>query len=338
MSNVFIIAEVGSVHDGSFGNALKLIELAALCGADAVKFQTHLPQAETLRGAPMPPYFKGEPRFEYFLRTGFTHDQWATLAEHANSHGIEFLSSPFSIEAVDLLEQIGLAHYKIPSGEVTNIPLLKRVGKTRKPVLLSSGMSSWYEMDDALRALGEFQVETTVMQCTSSYPCPPDKVGLNVLDEMRSRWGLPVGYSDHTLDNYACFAAVARGATVIEKHLTFCRKMYGSDAPHSAEPAQFSELVKGIRDISAMLAHPVDKDDLAPYREMKQIFQKSIVAVQDIPGGEVLHREMLGFKKPGTGIPPGKVDQLIGRKTLCFISENALILEEYLEPSANKLA
>lgn len=335
INSVWIIAEVGSVHDGSFGNAKKLIELAAECGADAVKFQTHLPQAETLRDAPMPPYFKGEPRYEYFSRTGFTPDQWAMLAEHARNQGIEFLSSPFSIEAVDLLEQIGMAHYKIPSGEVTNIPLLTRVGETGKPVLLSSGMSSWCEMDAAISAVRCFHDRLLVMQCTTSYPCPVERVGLNILDEMHTRWGLPVGYSDHSLDNYACFAAVARGATVIEKHLTFSRKMYGSDAPHSAEPAQFSDLVKGIRDISAMLRHPVDKDDLVPYSEMKQIFQKSIVAIQDIPDGAVIRREMLGFKKPGAGIPPGKVEELIGRRTCRFVSQNTMILEEYLEQSAS---
>jgi N,N'-diacetyllegionaminate synthase len=331
MSRVWIIAEVGSVHDGSFGNAKKLIELAAECGADAVKFQTHLAEAETLRDAPMPPYFRGEPRYEYFRRTGFSAEQWAMLVEHARSHRIEFLSSPFSIEAVDLLEQVGMARYKIPSGEVTNLPLLERVSETGKPVLLSSGMSSWREMDAAVATVKRFHDRLSVMQCTTSYPCPVERVGLNILDEMRERWDLPVGYSDHTLDNFACFAAVSRGATTIEKHLTFSRKMYGSDAPHSAEPTQFAELIRGIRDISSMLMNPVDKDDLVPYGEMKEIFQKSIVAAQDIPEGVILQREMLAFKKPGTGIPPGRVDELLGRRVCCFISADTLIRDEQIE-------
>ena len=231
--HVTIIAEVGSVHDGSFGNAMKLVDTAADCGADVVKFQTHIPFAETLRDAPMPHYFKGEPRFEYFERTGFATGQWKRLAAHAMERGLQFLSSPFSIEAVTLLEDVGVGSYKIPSGEVTNIPMLEAIAETGKPVLLSSGMSDWRELDAAVAAIRGRHERICVMQCTSAYPCPDEKVGLNVLSEMRERWQLPVGYSDHTRDNHACFAAVALGAGVVEKHLTFSRRMYGSDAAHS---------------------------------------------------------------------------------------------------------
>ena len=149
----FIIAEVGSSHDGSFGNAQKLVELAAQCGADAVKFQTHIAAAETLREAPMPPYFKGEPRYDYFERTAFTRQQWQMLKSHCEASAIEFLSSPFSIEAVELLESIGVARYKVPSGEVTNLPLLEAIAETGKLVLLSSGMSSWSELDEAVSVI-----------------------------------------------------------------------------------------------------------------------------------------------------------------------------------------
>lgn len=329
---VFIIAEVGSVHDGSFGNALRLIDLAAECGADAVKFQTHIPSAETLRDAPMPPYFKGEPRFDYFARTGFNIDQWRKLAQHAESTGIEFMSSPFSIEAVSLLESVGIARYKIPSGEVSNIPLLEAIAKTEKPVLLSSGMSTWEELDAAVATIREQHDRLCVMQCTSEYPCPATHVGLNIIREMRERWRLPVGFSDHTLENYACFAAVVMGAVVVEKHLTFSRRMYGSDAPHSAEPAQFADLVLGIRAISEMCNSPIIKDATS-MREMKDIFEKSVVSVVQIQAGSVIRPEMVAAKKPGTGIPAARIKEVIGCIARRTIAADELIHARDLDPS-----
>ena len=217
-----IIAEVGSVHDGSFGNAGKLIDAAAACGADAVKFQTHIAEAETLADAPSPSYFRAEPRQAYFRRTGFTEDQWRGLADRAASRGMMFLSSPFSLEAVDLLESIGVPLYKVPSGEITNLPLLERLAETGKPVLLSSGMSSWDELDAAVRVFAAAG-PLTILQCSSVYPCPPERVGLNVMLEMRARYGVPVGYSDHTMGAAAPLAAAALGASVIEKHFAFSR-------------------------------------------------------------------------------------------------------------------
>jgi N,N'-diacetyllegionaminate synthase len=326
MSNrVFVIAEVGSVHDGSLGNAVRLIDAAASLGADAVKFQTHLPAAETLRDAPMPPYFKGEPRFEYFARTGFSPEQWRQLSDHAARVGVEFLSSPFSIEAVDLLETIGVKRYKIPSGEVSNLPMLDVVARTGKPVLLSSGMSNWQELDAAVERILRHNSQLSVMQCTTEYPCAPERVGLNVLAQMRARWGLPVGFSDHTLDNNACLAAVSLGATVVEKHFTFSRLMYGSDAPHSAEPEQFDRLVRGIREIETMLAHAVDKDDITLVKDMKRIFEKSVVSVVGIPKGTTIEARHLAVKKPGNGIPAAQLDQVIGSVALKDIAADALI-------------
>lgn len=329
--HVTVIAEVGSVHDGSFGNAMKLIDTAADCGADVVKFQTHIPSAETLRDAPMPPYFKGEPRFEYFARTGFSAGQWQQLATHAAERGMQFLSSPFSIEAVALLEDVGAGSYKIPSGEVTNIPMLEAIAETGKPVLLSSGMSNWCELDAAVGAIRTRHDRISVMQCTSAYPCPDEKVGLNVLAEMRERWQLPVGYSDHTRDNYACFAAVTLGASVVEKHLTFSRRMYGSDAVHSAEPAQFAELVKGIRATSRMLSHPVDKDNIADRQDMKEIFEKSVVSIAPIAEGAIITSDRVAVKKPGTGIPAARLREVIGRRAKRDVDVDTLLREEDVE-------
>jgi N,N'-diacetyllegionaminate synthase len=245
----FIIAEIGSVHDGSLGNALYLIDAAAACGVDAVKFQTHIAEAETLPNAPMPPYFKGEPRFEYFKRTGFTLEQWQQLKKRCDEHGVMFLSSPFSEAAVDLLESVGVEQYKIPSGEVTNLPMLEKIAQLNKPVLLSSGMSSWSELDLAVKTIRQYHDKLTVLQCTTEYPCSYEHVGLNVMLEIRGRYSLPVGLSDHTLTPYATFAAVTLGASVIERHFTFSRKMYGSDARHSLEPDDMADLVRGVRAI-----------------------------------------------------------------------------------------
>ena len=328
---VTIIAEVGSVHDGSFGNAKKLIEAAAACGVDAVKFQTHIPEAETLPDAPMPPYFKGEPRFEYFNRTGFSLEQWQALKAHCEQHGVMFLSSPFSEKAVDLLEKVGMAQYKIPSGEVTNLPMLEKIARLGKPVLLSSGMSSWEELDRAVETIRKYHDQVTVLQCTSKYPCPYDQVGLNVMVAMKGRYDLPVGLSDHTLTNYACFAAVTLGATVVEKHFTFSRKMYGSDAPHSLEPDELKDLVDGIRAIEAMTSTAVDKDEVAPYSEMKQIFEKSLIARVDIPAGTKLTREMIAIKKPGTGISAARLDVYLGKIVKHRIDRNQIFSEDDFE-------
>jgi N-acetylneuraminate synthase len=313
MTHITLVAEIGSVHDGSFGNALKLIEAAAACGADAVKFQTHIAAAETLRDAPTPPYFVGEPRFAYFERTGFSLEQWHALRAHAEKHRVVFLSSPFSLEAVDLLEEVGVGMYKIASGEVSNLPLLERIAATGKPVLLSSGMSNWAELDAAVEILRSGGT-LTVMQCSSAYPCEPHQVGLNVLAEMRQRYGLPIGFSDHTNGSAAAIAAAALGATVIEKHLTFSRLMYGSDAANAMEPGDFRALADALRAVSAMLAHPVDKDDVRPYGEMKRIFEKSVVAAKPLAGGTVIVAADLAFKKPGDGIPAAQWKQILGRR------------------------
>lgn len=321
MTSIDLIAEIGSVHDGSFGNACKLVEAAAAAGATAIKFQTHVADAETLADAPMPPYFKGEPRLEYFRRTAFTLDQWKQLKALCQDQGVGFLSSPFALEAVDLLEDVGIDTYKIPSGEVTNLPLLERVAQTGRPVILSSGMNSWPELDsavDVLRAGGPL----SLMQCTSAYPTPPERVGLNVIAEMRDRYGLPVGYSDHTLGNTAAIAAATLGATAVEKHFTFSRLMYGSDAANAAEPAQFAALAEALREVAAMLAHPVDKGDHSAFREMKTIFEKSIVAAAGLPAGTAVATEHLAFKKPGTGIPAGRWKDILGRRLRRDVPEN----------------
>lgn len=330
-TNCLIVAEVGSVHDGSLGNAKKLIELARQCGGDGVKFQTHIAAAETLRDAPMPSYFVGEPRYDYFQRTSFTIVEWQQLKCHCEEHNIEFMSSPFSAEAVELLEAVGLLRYKVPSGEVTNLPLLEIIAQTRKPVLLSSGMSTWEELDDAVNMIMRVHDQITVLQCTSEYPCPYEDVGLNIMLEMRERYRLPVGLSDHTVTPYAALSAVVLGASVVEKHLAFSRLMYGSDARHSLEPSEFAHLVQGIRAIEKMLASPVDKGAMGTrLSDMKQVFEKSVVTLVDIPEGTAVTSQMVGLKKPGTGMPAARLCEIIGQRVRRHIPRNSMLAEEDL--------
>lgn len=325
-STVEIIAEIGSVHDGSFGNALKLIDAAAEAGVDVVKFQTHIASAETLRSAPAPAYFTSEPRYEYFERTAFSKEQWIAIRSHCEEKGVGFLASPFSVEAVDLLESVGLKRYKIPSGEVTNIPLLERIAKAGKPVLLSSGMSSWKDLDRAVSSLKG--CDLTIMQCSSEYPCGNDQVGLNVIDKMKKRYNVPVGFSDHTLTNYATFAAVALGASVIERHFAFSRLMYGSDARHSIEPGELADCVRGIRAISEMLASPVEKGDAARYKTMKETFEKSLVATRSIKKGEKISPDSIAVKRPGTGIPASEMASYIGKTAARDLDPERLLTAE----------
>lgn len=327
-ARTFIVAEVGSVHDGSFGNATQLIDLAAELGADAVKFQAHIAEAETLPSAPPPPHFAAEPRFDYFKRTSFGLDQWRALHEHAARSGIEFLCSPFSIEAVLMLEDVGVRRYKVPSGEVTNLPLLERIGATRKPILLSSGMSTWDELDAAVATIRRYHDRLTVLQCTSEYPCPPERVGLNVMFEMRARYGTPVGLSDHTLATSVPIAAVALGARVIEKHLTFSRRMYGSDAKYSLEPSEFALMVEGIRTVERAIASQVDKADVSRLGQMKATFEKSIVATVDIPLGATIRAGSVAIRKPGTGLAPARLQDVVGRKTARNVSAGTVLTSD----------
>ena len=331
MKHTKIIAEIGMSHDGSLGQAKAFIDAAAETGVDAVKFQTHIAEAETLKDAPAPPYFTDEPRYEYFKRTAFSIEQHIVLKNHAESKGLEFISSPFSLEAIELLEKVGVLTYKIPSGEVANPPLLERVAKTGKKILLSSGMSSYSELDEAVNVILRYNKNLVVLQCTSKYPCPFEDVGLNLLEEFKERYKLPVGLSDHTPGIYTSLAAVVLGATVIEKHFTLSKKLYGPDAKYSLEPHEFKQLVDGVSAIEVMLENPGDKNDTGKFKEMKNIFQKSIVSLTNIPRGTEIRREMISIKKLGGGLHPRYFEVVIGKKVKRDIKKDSIIFEEDIE-------
>ena len=332
---VLVIAEIAQAHDGSLGTAHAYIDAVAKAGADVVKFQTHIAAAESTPAEPWRIRFspKDETRYEYWKRMEFSEAEWLGLRQHALEAGVEFLSSPFSMEAFELLERVGVMGWKVASGEVKNLALLSRMAATKLPVLLSTGMSPLAEIDEAVALLRERGVEDiTVMQCTSAYPTPPEKVGLNLLPLFRERYGCDVGLSDHSGTMWPSLAAVALGASVIELHVTFSRQAFGPDVPASVTVEELAHLVEGVRFLERARAHPVDKDgsaaELAP---MRKLFMKSVVARRGLGAGTVLARPDLAAKKPGTGIPADRLDALVGRRLARDVVADALLSEEDLE-------
>jgi N-acetylneuraminate synthase len=313
----FIIGEVGLAHDGSLGLAHAFIDEVARGGADAVKFQTHIAAAESTPAEPFRIKFSRQDatRYEYWKRMEFSEAEWRGLADHARERGLVFLSSPFSREAVDLLARLGMEMWKVPSGEVGNIPLLDAMIATGRPILLSSGMSDLAELDTSAARVKAAGVPLAVLQCTTAYPCPPERIGLNMIPVFRDRYGCFVGLSDHSGTIYPGIAAATLGSEVVEVHVTMSRGMFGPDVPASITIEELRQLVDGVRFVERMRAHPVDKDavakDMAPLRA---IFTKSVVARQPIPAGTVLTEMHVALKKPGTGIPAEQVATVIGRR------------------------
>lgn len=324
-----VVAEIGNNHDGDVEQAKTLIKAAADSGVDAVKFQAHLVEAEMLYDDTVPPHFP-EPRWQFMGRMSLTLEQHAEIKAFADEQGVIYFASPFSIEAVDLLEQVGNPFYKIASGEVTNLPMLRHIGRTGKPVLLSSGMSSWAELDAAVDEFKTRGNDLVVMHCTSKYPCPDDRLNLNAIPAMASRYGVPVGFSDHAPTIYPSVAAVALGARIVEKHFTIDKTLYGPDHKASMLPDEMAELVRAVRIVDAGLGDG-DKtipDDLTSTRT---VFQKSVVSLVDIPAGAIIEEGMIGTKKPGKGIPANRYFEVIGKTAQRHIPADELVYEEDVE-------
>jgi len=331
----FVIGEVAQAHDGSLGMAHAFIDAIAMAGADAVKFQTHIADAESSPDEPWRVHFSSQDasRFEYWKRMEFSEEQWRALKQHAEQKGLVFLSSPFSEQAVDLLQRIGMPAWKIASGELNNSLLLDRIALTGKPVLLSSGMSPLSEIDRAVERLGSRGCPIVVMQCSSSYPTPPEKLGLNLLAEYRNRYGCAVGLSDHSATVFAGLAAATLGADVLEVHVTLSREMFGPDVVASLTTTELAQLVQGVRFIERARACPVNKDAVAAeLLGLRQIFTKSLFVVEDLPAGTQLKREHLAAKKPGTGIAADRIEQVIGRRLATDVRRGQMLNPENLEP------
>jgi N-acetylneuraminate synthase len=332
-----VIGEVAQAHDGSLGMAHAFIDAIARAGGDAVKFQTHIAGAESTPAEPWRTRFslQDETRLDYWRRMEFTPEQWAGLKRHAEEKGLVFLSSPFSPEAADLLDRLGMTAWKVASGEITNLPLIERMAATGKPVMLSTGMSPLAEIDQAVETVVRRQAPLAVMQCASMYPCPPEAVGLNNIALFRERYGAAAGLSDHSATIFPGLAAATIGAEVVEVHVTLSREMFGPDVIASLTTAEFAELCRGVRTIEVMKANPVDKTAVAVQAApLREIFMKSIVAAADLPAGRVLSAADLAAKKPGTGIRASQLGSLLGRRLQRAVKRDQLLSLDDLEPVA----
>ena len=329
-----IIGEVALSHDGSLGLAHAYIDALAGAGADAVKFQTHIASAESTPDEPFRVAFSRQDarRYDYWRRMEFTEEQWRGLAAHCRDRGVLFMSSPFSLQAVDLLERIGQPLWKIASGETSNAALLDRVLETGAPVLLSTGMSPMAEIDTAVARVKARGRPVGVFQCTTAYPCPPEKIGLNLLSSFRERYGCWVGLSDHSATIYPGLAGAALGLDMLEVHVALSREMFGPDVVASVTTGELRQLVEGIRFIERMRAHPVDKDAAAAETApLRRLFTRSIVAAVALPAGTVLSRDHLAIKKPGTGLPPAHIDRVVGRRLARPVHADQLLTADDIE-------
>jgi N-acetylneuraminate synthase len=263
----------------------------------------------------------------------FSEAQWHGLHSHTAARNLKFISSPFSLPAARLLQRVGLDGWKVASGEITNRPLLEVMAASGIPILLSTGMSALSEIDQVVGFLQARQAPVTLLQCTTAYPCPPEKIGLNLIPMYRTRYRCDVGLSDHSGTIYAGLAAAAIGIEALEVHVTLSRDMPGPDVPASVTAEELRQLVEGIRFIEKIRNHPVDKDRLSEEMQpLRRLFTKSVVAMSDLPAGTILLSEHLAFKKPGTGIAVERVGEILGRKLRRTVPADTLLSQDDLEP------
>jgi N,N'-diacetyllegionaminate synthase len=327
-----IIAEAGVNHNGDLRIAKQLVSAAARAGADLVKFQTFSAQRLTTKNAPKAAYQKRaserhQSQFDMLSKLELTPQMHESLLEHCQEQGIGFFSTGFDIESLEYLVKLGLDRFKIPSSEITNLPYLRRVGGHGKPVILSTGMATLGEIESAIGILeqsGTTRSLITVLHCNTEYPTPMSDVNLKAMCTIRDAFGVAVGYSDHTLGIEVPVAAVALGATVIEKHLTIRRNLTGPDHKASLEPAEFTAMVRAIRNIEQAMGNGI-KCPSSSEAKNKFITRKSLVASTSIRAGEIFTAENLAAKRPGTGISPMRWDEVIGRLAKRNFSADELI-------------
>lgn len=330
MNRVFIIAEAGVNHNGSIETAKKLVDEAVLAGADAVKFQTFKAENLVCKNAQKAEYQmettdQKETQFDMLKKLELSPDMHEQLIDYCEQRNIVFLSTPFDVASLHFLVQCGVPFIKIPSGELTNYPYLREVGKTGKRVILSTGMSTLQEVKDAVKVLkGNGSKEITILHCNTEYPTPYDDVNLKAMLTLRDELDLSVGYSDHTQGIEIPIAAAALGATVIEKHFTLDRNMEGPDHRASLEPDELRAMVRAIRHIESALGDG-KKEPSDSEKKNIGIVRKSIVARCDIKQGEVFTEENLTTKRPGTGISPMYWNEIIGRKAKRSFYKDELI-------------
>jgi len=318
--SVFIIAEAGVNHNGSIELAYKLIDIAFQSGANAIKFQTFKAVNLALKNAEKAEYQKQnnnshESQYDMLTKLELDVDDHKNLIDYCNKKGIIFLSSPFDIESINLLNELNLKIFKIPSGEINNLPYLRHIGSLGKEIILSTGMSTLLEIEEALKILidsGTLKNNITILHANTMYPTPMEDVNLKAMQTIKNKFDIEVGYSDHTLGIEVDIAAVALGATIIEKHFTLDKQLEGPDHKASLNPNELSSMVQAIRNIEKAIGSPVKNPTLSE-KSNRDIVRKSIVAKIDIIKGEVFSDKNLTTKRPGVGMSPMEWDSLIGK-------------------------
>ncbi|WP_445718816.1 N-acetylneuraminate synthase family protein [Flavobacterium sp.] len=312
----YYIAEIGQAHEGSLGILHSYIDALATTGVHAVKFQMHIAEAESSNYEPFRIKFSFEDatRFDYWKRMEFTLEQWKEIKQHCDTVGLDFICSPFSNLAVDWLEEIGVKYYKIGSGEVSNLLLIEKIAQTKKPLILSSGMSSFSELDTTVAFLQDKKVAFSILQCTTSYPTQPQQYGFNVIQELKELYHVSVGFSDHSAKIATNIAAVALGAEILEFHVVFDRRMFGPDAKSSLTLNEVKQLVDDCNAIYLAKEYPINKNDNSDFVVLKSIFEKSLAVNKELPKGHILTFDDLEAKKPkGYGIDAASFQNCIGK-------------------------
>jgi len=332
MKKVFIIAEAGVNHNGDIELAVDMIDAAKRAGADAVKFQTFKAEKLVSKYANKAEYQKNmtgskDSQYEMIKKYELDVSVHKKLITHAKDRGIEFLSTAFDLESIDMLNELGLKTFKISSGDLTNLPYLRKVGALRKKIILSTGMSTMEEIDAALKVLvdsGTLKRDITVLHCNTEYPTPFEDVNLKAMVTIKERFGVEVGYSDHTLGLNIPVAAVALGASVIEKHFTLNKNMPGPDHKASLDPNELKLMVTYIREMELALGSGIKVPSKSETKNMTAA-RKSIVAIKDVKRGELFSVDNIGVKRPGNGISPMKWDSVIGKAAKKNFMEDELI-------------
>lgn len=315
--HTFIIAEAGPNHNGDFETALRLVDAAKRAGVDCVKFQTFVSEELISKRAEKAEYQKkttgaDESQYEMLKKLEFSFDQFRELKKYCDETGIMFLSTPFDIPSVHFLQELDIAFWKIPSGEITNYPYLVEIAKTHKDVVMSTGMSEMEEIAAAIKVLRENGAgRISLLHCNTEYPTPFEDVNLRAMDTLRDAFGVPVGYSDHSLGISVPIAAAARGAQIIEKHFTLDKNMVGPDHKASLEPQELCDMVSAIRNIEKALGSAEKKPSASEKKNMA-VARKSIVARTAIRAGEILTEQKLAVKRPGSGISPMRWNEIVG--------------------------
>ena len=325
---VFIIAEAGVNHNGQIAMAKKLVDSAKRIGADAIKFQTFRAEELVTANAPKAEYQKktdAHPsQYAMLKKLELSEDQFSQLFEYSQKKGIMFLSTPFDRISAEFLALLGLPAYKIGSGELTNVPLLQQVAQFKKPIILSTGMSSLEEVVEAVKTIHkEGNRELILLHCTSNYPTKYEEVNLNAMLTLRNKFDVAVGYSDHTLGIEISVAAVALGACVIEKHLTLDKNLPGPDHKTSLEPQEFQKMVEAIRNVEKARGNGIKKPNPSEIA-IQKVARKSIVAACDIEKGVTITSDMLTVKRPGTGIEPKWLQRLTGKRAKTIIRKDQI--------------